>query len=100
MQKDKVKGQKAVFLQRLLRGCKARVDYRKQLEEELNKNLAGLDQLSQIMFAKKNEVLRLPLNKVLQLVDNLKMIIKLRQGHPKKPAGAKQPEYKYAQTII
>ena len=66
------------MLQRILRGCKARVDYRKQLEAELAKNLSDLDKLGQILFAKKNEVLKLPLNKVLFLVDNLKMIIKLR----------------------
>ena len=84
------------MLQRILRGCKARIDYRKQLEAELAKNLSDLDKLGQILFAKKNEVLKLPLNKVLFLVDNLKMIIKLRKGHPKVPAGKKQKEFPYA----
>ena len=89
-----------MVLQRILRGTKARIDYRKQLEAELTKNLSDLDKLSQVYFAKKNEVLKLPLNKVLFLVDNLKMITRLRTGHPKVPAGKKQQEFKYAQIVI
>ena len=100
LQRDKVQGQGANVLQRILRGTKVRIDYRKQLEAELDKNLSDLDKLSQVYFQKKNEVLKLPLHKVLFLVDNLKVIMNLRRGHPKIPAGKKQREYKYATNII
>ena len=66
-----------------------RIDFRKQLEAELDKNLSDLDKLSVVYFQKKNEVLKLPLHKVLYLVDNLKLIMSLRRGHPQIPAGKK-----------
>ena len=38
------------MLQKILQGAKVRIDYRKQLEAELDKNLSDLDKLSVVYF--------------------------------------------------
>lgn len=62
-----------------------------QLETELKKNLSNLDTLAQAMLAKNNQTLRLPLDKVIYLINCLRMIKRLRKGlKPKSiPTGAK-----------
>ena len=95
-EKDKLKrnkehGQTASILQKYLRGCHARITYRKTLETDLNKNLTGMDKLAQVLLAQKKQTLRLPLDKVIFLINTLRMIKRLRKGHLKRaPPGLKK----------
>lgn len=91
MKQKKEQGSTANILQKYLRGCHVRMTYRKKLEGELTKNLGDLDKLAQVLLAQKQQTLRLPLDKVILLIDTLRMITRLRKGRKDKPKGAKGP---------
>ena len=54
-----------------MRGTLTRIRLRKETQAELEKNLTALDQLSAMMFKQKEQILRLPVAKVMFLVRSL-----------------------------
>lgn len=67
----KTKFQYAQTIQKYMRGIGARLTVRKNVTTELSKNLSGLEQLSQILISQKQVTLRIPLAKVMLLLDQL-----------------------------
>ena len=78
LKRNKEQGGSASIIQKYLRGCHARLTYRKSLETDLNKNLAQLDKLAQVLLAQKQQTLRLPLDKLIILINELRLIKKLK----------------------
>jgi len=62
-----------------MRGALDRGRLRKEKQAELSKNLSALEKFSQMYLAQKNDLLRLPLPKVIVLVNQLLLLYRLRR---------------------